>query len=89
MGSGEGYTLTGAEQTRAFQYIRVAHALALEINTGLKVARGGSVMVLAAGYCGSTKRTKKGVLRDYLAWMPTVVANYEPTPLMVKALGGK
>lgn len=86
MSSGEGYTLTGAEQTRAFQYIRVAHALALEVNTGLKVGRGGSVMVLAAEYCGSTKRTKKGVLRDYLAWMPTVVPNYEPTASIARAV---
>jgi len=49
-----------------FQYTRVAHALALDIK-GIKF--GGSVMNLAKSYCGSSKRTKRGVLIDYVAWL--------------------
>ncbi len=80
-----GFTLTGVD-TKVFQYVRVAHALALEINIpGMKVARGGSLMLLAASYCGSSKRTKKGVLRDYIAWMKKQVPGWEPSESVAKA----
>jgi hypothetical protein len=86
-----GMVVTG-EHIAVFQLLRVGHALALEINTGMKVAGGRSVMQLAAGYCGSTKRTKKGVLRDYIAFLAenlphTADGAYQPSPSIQRALG--
>jgi hypothetical protein len=37
------------------------------------------MMQLAASYCGSPKRTKKGVYKDYDAWM--VKSGFESVPL--------
>lgn len=52
----------------ALRRLQIAHALALEVNTGLRFSRG-SVMLLAARECGSTKRTKCAVLIDYVLWL--------------------
>lgn len=71
--------LTGPEQTMAFQYLRVRAALALEIKTGMVMSRGGSIMKLAASYCGSTKRTKRAVYADYNEWL--VLGGFEDKPL--------
>lgn len=67
--------LTGAA-IDVFQLIRVAHALSVEINTGLKMSRG-SVMNLAKKYCGSSKRTKRGVLIDYVAYLNKVIPGWD------------
>jgi hypothetical protein len=75
----EGFILATPAATAAFQYLRVAHALALEINTEMAMSRG-SIMNLAKRYCGSPKRTKRGVLKDYVEWLPTVIPNYVPAP---------
>jgi hypothetical protein len=69
----------------AFQITRVAHALSIECNTGLKMSRG-SVMNLAKEYCGSPKRTKRGVLKDYVEWLKLVIPGWEPAPTIVKAM---
>jgi hypothetical protein len=69
----------------AFQVARVAHGLSIEINTGMKMSRG-SVMNLAKEYCGSHKQTKKGVLRDYVAWLKLVIPGYEPAETIVEAM---
>lgn len=76
--------LTGAG-IDAFQVMRVAHALAIEINTGLKMSNG-SVMLLAKEYCGSSKRTKRGVLIDYIAWLKEVLPDYEPSASINQAM---
>lgn len=86
-----GITITG-EHIQAFQLTRVAYALAIEVNTGLKVGRGGSLMTLAASYCGSSKRTKRGVLKDYVAFLTaslpqTARGPWQPSPSIRKALG--
>ncbi len=56
-------------------YGMVARKLALEINTGLKsrhqIMVGDQLltpMLAARAICGTDKRTKRGVLRDYVAW---------------------
>jgi hypothetical protein len=84
-----GLLITG-ESIPVFQLLRVAHALSLEINTGMKFP-GGSAMMLAASYCGSVKRTKKGVLRDYVAFlkesMPhTAEGPWQPSNSITKAM---
>ena len=68
-----------------FQALRVAAALALEINSGLSHSRG-SVMNLAKQYSGSPKRTKKGVLLDYTEWLRSQIDGYEPNPSVARAL---
>jgi len=74
------------ENVPMFKASQVAAALGLEINSGLKFG-GGSVMNLAKKYCGSPKRTKRGVLVDYVAWIKEQVPGYEPTPSVTKAMG--
>lgn len=83
----EGGTLITGEHVKMFQHLRIASALGLEINTGLKMSRGGSMMQLAAKVCGSPKRTKKGVLADYVKWMGETYPDYRPAPSVLKALG--
>jgi hypothetical protein len=83
-------TITG-EHIQVFHLLRTAHALALEINTGMSMGRR-STMTVAAMYCGSTKRTKKGVLRDYVAFLTeklphTAEGPWQPGPSITKALG--
>lgn len=73
------------ENVSVFQVLRVAAALALEINTGLKHSQG-SIMNLAKAYCGSPKRTKKGVLLDYTEWLKAEMPGYEPNPSVARAL---
>jgi hypothetical protein len=68
-----------------YQVIRVAHALSIEVNTDLSMSRG-SVMNLAKSYCGSPKRTKRGVLIDYVEWLKEVLPDYEPSGTIVKAM---
>lgn len=76
--------LTGDAIT-IYQDLRVAHALSIEINTGLKMSRG-SVMNLAKEYSGSSKRTKRGVLRDYVEWLKGVIPGWEIPPTIAKAM---
>lgn len=54
-----------------FALLQLAHALALEINTGMKMGRGSLVKVATAR--GLTdQRTKKGALRDVIAHIQQV-----------------
>ncbi len=78
--------ITGQQNIQAFQYLRVMHGLALEINTGMKVSSRGSTMNYAKEICGSPKRTKRGVLVDYIAWFrANVDADYEPSKSIARA----
>lgn len=73
-----GFVIDTPEGIAAFQLLRVRRALKLEVETGMSMSRG-SVMKLAAQYCGSTKRTKKAVYADYDAWM--VEHGFDSVPL--------
>jgi hypothetical protein len=68
------------------RHLALAHALALEINTGIKVSRSYSPMLLAKAQCDSAKRTKKGVLRDYVKWVQTWYPEYQPSDSLKKAM---
>jgi hypothetical protein len=84
--SGEGGTTITGEHIELFHLMRVASALGLEINTGMKVGRG-SVMQVAAQLCGSKKRTKKGVLADLVKYTGERFPEYQPAPSVQRALG--
>lgn len=62
-------TVITGEGIAKFRITQVMHGLALEINTGMRLSNRGSVMNVARDMCGSAKRTKKGVLADYIAWV--------------------
>lgn len=71
-------TVVTGDLITCVMYGLVARKLALEINTGLKSGHGIVVgdkyltpMLAAREICGTDKRTKKGVLRDYVAWWST------------------
>lgn len=71
------------------EYARLAtfaHALALEINTGLKMSRGLSVLANAQRSGYTDKRTKKGALRDIIALQRELLPSYEESPSILKAL---
>ncbi len=80
-----GMTITG-EHIPLFRAMQVMHGLALEINSGLKLSNRGSVMLIARGMCGSAKRTKKGVLADYVKWFRASNPAWEPSGSVAKAL---
>jgi len=85
--SDEGGTLITGEHILMFHHVRIASALGLEVSIGIKVSSRGSTMKLAAQTCGSSKRTKKGVLGDYVEWLEATYPGYERAPSIVKALG--
>lgn len=74
----DGFALTTPAELTAFQVLRVRSMLGLEIKTGMSHSQG-SLMNLAKSYCGSPKRTKKGVYADYNAWL--VENGFESRPL--------
>lgn len=78
MSENETIILTGPDQTKAFQLLRVRSALKIECVTTMRMSRG-SIMNLAAEYCGSKKRTKRGVYADYNAYL--VGLGFEDKPL--------
>lgn len=80
-----GTTITGAH-IGLYRHLALASALGLEITTGMKMSRGSS-MLAAKAVCGSLKRTKKGVLKDYVAWLSATYPQYRPAPSVLKALG--
>jgi hypothetical protein len=83
---GHGNTTITGDSITLYRHMAIASALGLEVNTGMKMSHGRSTMQVAAGVCGSTKRTKKGVLADYVAWMKTTYPAYTPAPSIVRAL---
>lgn len=81
-----GMSITG-EHIPLFRCMAVASALALEVNTGMKMSSKGSTMSVAKSLCGSAKRTKRAVLKDYVKWMRATYPDYRPAPSVVKAIG--
>lgn len=82
----ESGTMITGEHIEMFRVLHVMHGLALEINTGMKLSARGSVMLVAREMCGSAKRTKKGVLRDYVAWVQTFRPEFTPQSRVTQAM---
>jgi hypothetical protein len=92
--------IDGEGRIRMLMHSAVAASLALEINTGLK---GRPIFFRTVSYtpmnaareiCGSTKRTKRAVLCDYVAWLTAVAperfgCEWSPNPSVRKAMGEK
>jgi hypothetical protein len=61
--------------------------LAFEINRGERFTKKVSPMLQAKDLCGTLKQTKRGVLRDYVAWMNEVLpGGYVAKDSVAKAL---
>jgi hypothetical protein len=73
------------EQIQMFAYLQSLHRLALEINTGLKFRQSTLAAVQNAGI--TSKRTKKGALKDLLAFILEINPSYEPGETILRALG--
>jgi hypothetical protein len=70
--------------------LSVAHMLAMEINNGGRYSRKVSPMLQAKDLCGTPRQTKRGVLRDYVAWLNEVLpGGYTPKDRIALALGVK
>jgi hypothetical protein len=67
--------------------LSVAQMLAFEINRGERFTKKVSPMLQAKDLCGTIKQTKRGVLRDYVAWMNEVLpGGYVAKDSVAKAL---
>ena len=79
---------TMIDTPEGIEYARLAtfaHALALEINTGMKLTRG-SVLARAQASGYTSKRTKKGALSDIIAIQRQMFPNYEESASILRAL---
>lgn len=77
------------EQIEMFQLLRLAAAIALEINTGMRASAKGSAIKTLAAMGISSKKTKRGVLGDLVEYIKTKDANYAPNPRVAQALASK
>jgi hypothetical protein len=64
----------------------IAHSLAFEANTGMKMTRISALKVAKAD--GLTKASRKpAALRDVVAHIQSIDPTYEPTKQMLEAMG--
>lgn len=80
--------VTGKDDTRLYQLITLAHALALEINTGMKVSRTSALQgAKNLGIIPADKRgNKKAALKATIAKIKESRPDYEPTGSVAKAV---
>lgn len=83
----DGGTMVTDEHTRLYQEMVIASALASEITHNIKMARG-SVVQAANRITGSTKRTKRGALRDLTLWSLVTWTGYKGSDRVIEAMGG-
>ena len=79
-----GTMLDTPEDIQMFAYLQAAYRLSLEIRTGLKFRQSTLAAVQRAGI--TTKRTKKGGLRDLIAFIQSVNPNYVVSGTIAEAL---
>lgn len=86
--SGPGGTMiTGSADITLYRHLAATSALALEINTGMRMSSKRSTMLAVAAICGSGKKTRRGVLRDMVAFMQRTYPQYETATSVQRALG--
>jgi hypothetical protein len=78
--------ITGEANIRFAHVLTMAHALALEINTGMTNSHG-SVLNAARAQGLTVKRTKRGALADIVKALKTMRADYAPGASITRALG--
>lgn len=76
---------TGTPEVQFRMLMDVSRMLGFEIVTGMKSRI--SPMNQAKDICGSPKRTKKGVLADYVDWLDKRYPGLKHYPSVLKALG--
>lgn len=69
-----------------YHLLSMTHALALEINTGMAMHSGVSLIKQAKKLNLTSKQTKRGVLGDLVAAIKKVDPNYAPSASVTKAL---
>jgi hypothetical protein len=80
-------TVDTPEGIEMFRLLAIAHALSLEVNTGMKMSRGVSVLAVAQRDGLTVKRTKKGALKDVIAYIQRVDPEYQPSDTIIRAMG--
>jgi hypothetical protein len=72
----------------AFRMLQLVHALALEINTGMKLSRVANIMVAAAqrGYAGPSRGTKVNKVAALKWAVEQMGADYVPSSTVTRAL---
>lgn len=84
-------TIDTPEGIAAFGWLQVIHGLALEINTEMKLSRGGNLMTVLArrGYTGPVRGTRKNkglALRWAIEQLKVINPAYEPKATVARAL---
>jgi hypothetical protein len=83
-----GIIAAGEAQTRLFAIVTIAHGLALEINTGMKVSRMGALQgARNHGLIAPNGRSKKAALKAAVKLLKEVNPDYQPSESIKKALG--
>jgi len=80
---------TVIDTPEGMQYVRiltVAHALTLEINTGMKMSRGISALKVAKRDGLTTHSRKPAALRDVVAVLQEINPDYVPDKRMEEAM---
>lgn len=80
------------EGLSAFGWLQVIHGLGLEINTGMKLSRGGNLMKLCAakGYTGPVRGTvdnKRKALEWAIGKLREIDPAYQYGTVIARALG--
>lgn len=78
--------ITG-EHVEVYRLLAIQSMLALEINTGMKMSRGGSPMAVANSITGSTKRNKKAALVALVDHTEALTGIECTNPTVLRAIG--
>jgi hypothetical protein len=81
----ESFAITTPEGIAFYRLLTVAHGLALEINTGMKMTRQ-SVLAVAQRDGLTVKRTKKGALRDVVKALKAAQPDYAESASVARAM---
>jgi len=79
--AGGGFVVTGEADIQVYRLLAIRRGLKLEIETGMKMSRGVSMMKLAKATCQSSKNTKRGVYADYDAFLVSSFPTLDSAPL--------
>lgn len=73
-----------------FAMLQLVHALALELNTGMKLSRGANIMVAAAqrGYTGPSRGTRTNKVAALRWAVEQMGKDYVPSATVARALEG-